>query len=231
MNVKEIDSWDTRWQERPNQQAQARSDTLRRYGAIRDAGRPGYPGQPTGIVARRWTTLAALLNGIVGSKSPQRPSVATTIPEGTQPESRGKRLTRWRDNVRIVEEVSCVPYGDSLRRQGALATLEMVMEGRVVGRGGLAWRRHVVSKGRALPRAWRVRHSPTGPWPEACHIAMVEWVRPGIPAGTTGVCLGDGAGDGSALQAPLSARGGASVCRTALRTTAAWQGEPWRLAV
>jgi hypothetical protein len=39
------------------------------------------------------------------------------------------------------------------------------MDGRVVGRGGLALRLHVVSQGRALPLAWRVRHSPTGPCP------------------------------------------------------------------
>ena len=59
-------------------------DNLRRYRAIRDAFTPWSPGQPTGTVARHLTTLAALLSGIVGSKSPQRPSVATKIPEGTQ---------------------------------------------------------------------------------------------------------------------------------------------------
>ena len=46
-------------------------DNLRRYRAIRDALIQWYPGQPTGTVARHLTTLAALINGIVGSKSPQ----------------------------------------------------------------------------------------------------------------------------------------------------------------
>jgi len=76
-------------------------DNLRRYRAIRDAFTQGYPGQPTGIVARHLTTLAALISGIVGSKSPQLPSVATKIPDGTKPESRVKRFARWRDNERI----------------------------------------------------------------------------------------------------------------------------------
>jgi hypothetical protein len=50
-------------------------------------------------------TLAALINGIVGSKSTQLPSVATKIPDGTKPESRVKRLSRWLDNACILEEV------------------------------------------------------------------------------------------------------------------------------
>lgn len=93
------------------------SDNLRRYRAIREALTPWYPGQPTGRVARHMTTLAALISGIVGSKSTQLPSVATKIPDGTQPESRVKRLTRWLDNERILEEVYFLPYVDSLLAQ------------------------------------------------------------------------------------------------------------------
>ena len=78
------------------------------------------------------------------------------------------------------------------------------MDGRVVGRGCLALMLHVVSKGRALPLAWRVRHSPTGPCPETLHIAVVEL---------------------------LSQMGWSSVCRTALSTTATWEGETFRLDV
>jgi len=85
------------------------SDNLRRYRAIRDALIQWYPGQPTGTVARHLTTLAALISGIVGSKSTQLPSLATKIPDGAQPESRVKRLTRWLDNERILEEVYLLP--------------------------------------------------------------------------------------------------------------------------
>ena len=93
------------------------SDNLRRYRAIRDAFTQGYPGQPTGTVARHLTTLAALISGIVGSKSTQLPSVATKIPDGTTPESRVQRLTRWLDHARILEEGSFVPSGDLLLTQ------------------------------------------------------------------------------------------------------------------
>ena len=90
------------------------SDNLRRYRAIRDALTQWYPGQPTGTVARHLTTLAALISGVVGSKSTQLPSVATKIPDGTKPESRVKRLTRWLDNAHSLEELSFVPSADLL---------------------------------------------------------------------------------------------------------------------
>ena len=93
------------------------SDNLRRYRAIRDALIQWYPGQPTGTVVRHLTTLAAFISGIVGSKSTQLPSVATKIPDGTQPESRVKRLTRWLDNESILEEVYFLPYVESLLTQ------------------------------------------------------------------------------------------------------------------
>jgi hypothetical protein len=120
------------------------SDNLRRYRAIRDALTQWYPGQPTGTVARHLTTLAALISGIVGSKSTQLPSVATKIPDGAKPESRVKRLARWLDNERILEEVYFLPYVDLLLTQLALETLVVVMDGSVVGRGCLALMLHVV---------------------------------------------------------------------------------------
>ncbi len=58
------------------------------------------------------TTLAALISGMVGSKSTPLPSVATTIPDGAKPESRVKRLTRWLDHARIAEEGYFLPYVD-----------------------------------------------------------------------------------------------------------------------
>ena len=205
------------------------SDNLRRYRAIRDALTQWYPGQPTGTVARHVTTLAALISGIVGSKSTQLPSVATKIPDGTKPESRVKRLSRWLDNERILEEVYFLPYVNLLLAQLALETLVVVMDGSVVGRGCLALMLHVVYKGRALPLAWRVRHGPKGHCPEALHIAMVELMSTLIPEGAKVVFLGDGEFDGTALQDTLNEIGWSYVCRTAMSTTATWEGAPFRL--
>ena len=205
------------------------SDHLRRYRAIRDALTQGYPGKPTGTVARHLTTLAALISGIVGSKSTQLPSVATKIPDGTKPESRVKRLTRWLDNERILEELYFLPYAEILLAHLACATLVLVMDGSVVGRGCVALMIHVIYKGRALPLAWRVRQGPKGHFPEELHIALVKLIRACLPEGTQVVVLGDGEFDGTTLQATLNEAGWVYVCRTAQSTVATWEGESFRL--
>jgi hypothetical protein len=101
------------------------SDNRRRYRAIRDAFIQGYPGQPSGTVARHLSTLAALISGIVGSKSTQWPHLAATVPHGPKPESRVKRFARWCDNARILEAVYFLPYADVCaprRREGVCMT-------------------------------------------------------------------------------------------------------------
>jgi hypothetical protein len=208
---------------------QTMSDNLRRYRAIRDALAQCYPTSFQGNFARHLNTLAALISGIVGSKSSQLPHIATKVPDGTKPESRVKRFTRWLDNDHIREEVYFLPYADVLLRHLALQTVVLVMDGSGVGRGCTALMLHVVYKGRALPLAWRVRQAPKGHFPEDLHIAVVALMREVIPEGATVVFLGDGEFDGTALQATLHEAGWSYACRTAMSTVATWEGETFRL--
>jgi hypothetical protein len=120
------------------------SDNLRRYRAIRHALAQCYPTSSPGNFARHLNTLAALISGIVGSKSPQLPHIATKVPDGTKPESRVKRFARWFDNAHILEEGYFLPYADVLLRQLALQTVVLVMDGSGVGRGCTALMIHVV---------------------------------------------------------------------------------------
>jgi hypothetical protein len=180
---------------------------LRRYRAIRDALAQCYPPSFPGNFARHLNTLAALLSGIVGSKSSPLPHMATQVPDGTKPESRVTRFPRWLDNDHLLEEVYFLPSADVLLRHLALQTVVLVMDGSGVGRGGTALMLHVVSKGRALPLAWRVRQAPKGHFPADLHIAVVALRREGIPAGAKGGFPGDGECDGTALQATRNEAG------------------------
>jgi hypothetical protein len=180
-------------------------------------------------MARHVATLAALISGIVASKSTQLPNVAAHVPTGAQPESRVKRFTRWLDNARILEEMYFLPYAELLLMHFALETLVLVMDGSVVGRGCTALMIHVIYKGRALPLAWRVRQGPKGHFPEELHIALVELLRTCLPAGSRVVFLGDGEFDGTTLQKTLHDAGWFYACRTAQSTVATWEGETFRL--
>jgi hypothetical protein len=174
-------------------------------------------------------TLAALISGIVGSKSTQLPHIAAKVPNGTKPESRVKRFARWFDNAHVLEEVYFLPYADVLLHHLALQTVVLVMDGSGVGRGCTALMIHVVYKGRALPLAWRVRQAPKGHFPEELHIALVTLISELIPTGAQVVLLGDGEFDGTQLQQTLQQAGWSYACRTATSTVATWAGETFRL--
>jgi hypothetical protein len=205
------------------------SDNLRRSRAIRAALLQAYPGQPTGTVARHLTTLAALISGIVGSKSTQLPHSATKVPDGPQAESRGKRLARWGHNATSTTAVYFVPYAQLFLAPLAIQTLGLISDGSVVGRGGVALMMHVVYKGRALPLAWVVRHGKKGHCPEDWPIAVVAQVPGLLPVGAPVVVLGEGACEGTDLQHTLQEAGWSYVCRTGWHLTASWEGEPFRL--
>jgi Transposase DDE domain len=204
-------------------------DNLRQYRAIRAALTQGYPGEPTGQRARHLTTLAALISGIVASKSTQLPHIAAKVPDGTQAESRVKRFARWVDNDTITEEGYFLPYAAILRAHLAWQRLVLVIDGSVVGRGCVALMMHVVYKGRALPLAWLVRQGKKGHFPEDLHIALVAQVQEVIPLGASVVLLGDGAFDGTDLQHTLEEAGWSYVCRTGCHVTASGEGETFRL--
>jgi hypothetical protein len=204
------------------------SDNLRRYRAIWDALAQGYPGHPTGTMARHLMTLAALISGIVASQRTQLPHIAAKVPDGTKPESRVKRFARWIRNDHLTDEVYFIPYAKLLVRHLALQTLVLVIDGSVVGRGCVALMIHVVYKGRALPLVWQVRKGKKGHFPEDMHIALVEQVHALIPAGAHVVLLGDGEFDGTQLQRTVQEYGWSYVVRTGSTITVVWDGAHFR---
>jgi hypothetical protein len=180
-------------------------------------------------MAQHLTTLAALISGIVGSRSSQMPSIATKIPDRAKPESRVKRMSRWLGNDEIKEEIYFLPYAEMLLNCLALETLVLVMDGSGVGRGCSALMIHVIYRGRALPLAWVVRQCPKGHSPESLHIELVELVKELIPEGTNVVFLGDGEFDGTELQKTMNDAGWLYACRTAKSTVATWEDMTFHL--
>ena len=57
------------------------SDNRRRYRAVREELKKLYPGEPKGNLARHLNTLAAMISGIVASKSAHLPAIASKVPD------------------------------------------------------------------------------------------------------------------------------------------------------
>lgn len=201
------------------------SDNLRRYRAIRQALDTLAPQPPQGNVARHLNTLAALINGIVGSKSTQLPAIAGKVVDGSHPDSRVKKYTRWLQNDRIEAGTYFLPYVTTLLATVSQHTLAFAIDGSVVGRGCLCLMISLLYKKRALPLCWRVVPHPKGHVSEALHRALLAAVYPLIPAEAQVIVVGDGEFDGAQWLAQLTQQHWQYVCRTAQDTLLIDEGD------
>jgi hypothetical protein len=191
------------------------SDNLRVLNAVKKALKQLYPGEPKGNLARHLNTLAAMIAGIVQSKSSQLPDMAAKVPDGAKPESRTKRFARWLQNAGIEHAVYFLPFAEALLGGLAAQTLVLAMDGSEVGRGCLALMISVIYKKRALPLAWLVVQGHKGHFPAEMHVALLNEIVALVPADADVIFVGDGEFDNLDLQAALAMPGWTYVCRTA----------------
>ena len=194
------------------------SDNFKRLRAIREALKDLYPGELKGNLVRHLYTLAAIISGIIGSRSTNLPVIAGKAPDNCKAESRAKRFSRWINNERIDCTLYFLPFAQALLDGLSEQTLVLVMDGSTVGRGCITLMISVVYKKRALPIAWLVVQGKKGHLSEALHLELLEKVRDVIPKESTVVFLGDGEFDGIEFQDRLDSYGWEYVCRTAKNT-------------
>ncbi len=206
------------------------SDSLRRYRAIRDALLQLYPTTLTARQARHLTTLAALINGIVGSRQTHLPAIASKLPDGTKRESRIKRFQRFLTNPSVTAECYFLPFAQALIHRLAHCPLVLVIDGSTVGRGCLALVVSLVYQGRALPIAWLVVAQHKGHVDVERHLTLLHEVQALVPPESNVIFVGDGEFDGPDLQAALTRLGWRYVCRTAKNIQIQSEGEWLSLA-
>ena len=202
------------------------SDNRRRYRAIRTTIMQLYPTEPKGNTARHLHTLAALVSGIVGSRSTNLPAIAGKVPDRTKKESRVKRFSRWIKNERINTEVYFLPYADALLESLAAGrVLLLAMDGSEAGRKCLVLMVSVIYRKRSLPIAWIVIKGNKGHFPEESHVQLLQRVHEIVPQGADVIFVGDGEFDGITLQAAIDDYEWQYVCRTAKNAQLGAEGE------
>jgi hypothetical protein len=192
------------------------SDTSRQYRAIKQGLLQLYSPRPAGHRERHFTTLVALIGGVIGGRHAHLPTIADHAPgHGATQESVIKRFRRFLQHEAHPVDAWFSPVAQALLQTLAHQPMRLVMDGSTVGRGCLALMRSVVYHGRALPLAWMMVAAPKGHFPEATHRALLACVQPLLPPEATVIFLGDGEFDGVELQADLRRAGWQYVCRTA----------------
>lgn len=202
------------------------SDNIKRFNAIRKALLKYYPNTPTKRQNQHLSTLAALIAGIVASKSSHLPQIAAKAPDSAKPESRAGRYSRLLQNENVTETAYFMPFvQDLVEALAQRGTLAVVFDGSTLGRGCITLMASVLYKKRALPIAWIVRQGAKGHFPTELHLALLEQVRALLPESAEVVFLGDGEFDQADLQAALDGVGWSYVCRTAKNAQLRLEGE------
>ena len=205
-----------------------------------------YPKEPTGKPGPvTFVTLAALVSGIVGSKSCHLSRIAKKVPDGREHESRSKRFARFLQNKTVTPETFFLPYAQTPVASLPSGPLVLIMDGSQVGRGCMALMLSVLyehkdpqgnkdgGQKRALPLCWQIVQAKKGHFPQERHRELVAQAQDLIPPGRGVIFLGDGEFDGPGLLADVTAAGWQYVCRTArnvLLSEADWPDETFTLS-
>lgn len=192
------------------------SDTYRRYHAIKRSLMQWYQSPLTKNRERHVHTLVALICGLVGGQRAHLATIADHAPShGVDQESVIMRFRRWLKHEGHTLDQWFLPVAQALLARLAHEPVVLVMDGSVVGRGGLALMLSVVYHGRALPLAWVVVSAKKGHFAQDVHCALLAQVHAIMPPSAAVVFVGDGEFDGTVLQAALQQLGWQYVCRTA----------------
>ena len=175
------------------------SDNIRRYRSILKSLKNLHSKDPKGNMARHLTTLAAMISGIIGSRSCQLPAIASKTADSSKVDSRIRRFIRWLNNDHINYETYFLPYAEALLSCLSNRILTLVIDGSTVGRNCISLVAGIIYKQRAIPLCWITRTGSKGHLPEAMHIALVKQLNKLISKHTTVIFLGDGEFDGTHL--------------------------------
>lgn len=194
------------------------SDNLKRYRAIWEGLKQYFPKRLTPRQWQHFRVMAAMINGIVGSRHVHLPKLADKFPTPANRESRIKRLARWLQNAEVTQASYFAPFAEALLAGLACQPLVMVIDGSTIGRGCQCLMVSVIYRKRALPIGWMVLEGSKGHSSQSRHLQLLRQIQPLIPADATVILLGDGEFDGVEVLEQLESWGWGYVCRTAKNT-------------
>lgn len=208
------------------------TNTQQRQKSVRQALNDLFPRPPQGNHSRRLDSLAALVSGIVGTRSCHLPQVAQHIDGKAKAPSREKKLSRWLDNKWVDVETFFLPCLQRLldRAIAKGKPLFFIADSTTTGHCCTTWMISLVWGKRALPLVWFVLAQPKGHAPQELPCELVRSLSALLPTETNTdiVFLGDGEFDTLALQDTLQDLGWKYVLRTAKDLTITLDDESFR---
>lgn len=206
------------------------TNTQYRQQSVRQALNNLYEKPPQGNHSKRLDALAALISGIVGSKSCQCSQCASHCAgEATTP-SRERYLERFVANKWVDTETYYLPCllllldKATARSRSTGTPLYIVIDSTSSG-SCMTWMFSLVWGKRSIPLCWRVLKQKKGHAPQELPCELLREIQELLPADVPVVVLGDGEFDTCTFQSAISERGWFYVLRTAKDLTIEHEGD------
>ena len=209
------------------------TNTQYRQKSVRQELNTLYASPPQGNHSRRLDALAALISGIVGSKSCQFAACASECSGDAKTQSRTRNLERFVANKWVDTEMYYLPClvlllakALELARTKSLP-LYIIIDSTQSG-SCTTWMFSLVWSKRSIPLCWCVLKQKKGHAPQELPCELLQQIRELLPHDASVVILGDGEFDTCTFQRAIGEAGWSYVVRSAKNLTITHQDESFR---
>lgn len=192
-----------------------------------------YPSPPQGNHSRRLDGLAALINGIVASKSCQFAACASECAGAAKTASRTRNLERvvankWIDTATYYLPCLVLLLAKALERARTNGLPLYIIIDSTQSGSCTTWMFSLAWGKRSIPLCWRVLKQKKGHAPRELPCELLQEIRHLLPDDAAVVILGDGEFDTCAFQSAIAQSGWSYVLRSAINLTIEHDGESFR---
>jgi len=168
-----------------------------------------------GHEASHFGTLLHMITGMVVSKHCHLPKVAGKVKSNIKQESQIAKFERWLSNNAVNGNIYFLPFLERILPTLINGTIQIILDGSVVGRDSACLMASIVYKNRAIPIAWLNVEGRKGHFTEDFHIELLKIIQTILPEGSSDVViLGDGEFDGVDFLETIEDYGWSYVVRT-----------------
>lgn len=206
------------------------TNTQYRQKSVRQELNTLYPSPPQGNHSRRLDGLAALINGIVASKSCQFAACASECAGAAKTASRTRNLERvvankWIDTATYYLPCLVLLLAKALERARTNGLPLYIIIDSTQSGSCTTWMFSLAWGKRSIPLCWRVLKQKKGHAPQELPCELLQEIRHLLPDDAAVVILGDGEFDTCAFQYAIAQSGWSYVLRSAINLTIEHDGE------
>lgn len=167
------------------------SDGSRVFSAVKQSLSKLFP-KMSGHEASHFSTLLHFITGMIVSKHSHLPKIAGKIKSEIKQESQIKKFKRWLSNKSVSAKFFYLPFLEKLLPILINGSIEIILDGSVVGKDSACLMASLVYKNRSIPIAWIMAEGRKGHFSKEYHIELLRVLKSIFSSANHITIIGDG---------------------------------------